>query len=163
MTFNVFMTVDRLCSLLMSYYNETVKTEDRYQEGGLDLKATEQKKIRWVIQRNIYSVMVQAKLLLYDCFFSFSEKLILKNDFLLTDEIFHKWTIISLLAQAFIIINYSIDHGIFIWFECNIVSLFSVFSYNLIMFLELSGLRYGGSSWFLRRWVKKGNLSLLSG
>ena len=48
MTFNVFMTVDRLCTLLMSYYNETVKTDDRYhgEEGGFDLKATEQKKIR---------------------------------------------------------------------------------------------------------------------
>ncbi|KAL5253065.1 hypothetical protein ACHWQZ_G015727 [Mnemiopsis leidyi] len=50
MTFNVFMTVDRLCTLLMSYYNETVKTDDRYhgEEGGFDLKATEQKKIRVV-------------------------------------------------------------------------------------------------------------------
>ena len=48
LTFNVFMTVDRLCTLLMSYFNETVKTEDRYNgdEGCLDLKATEQKKIR---------------------------------------------------------------------------------------------------------------------
>ena len=50
LTFNVFMTVDRLCTLLMSYYNETVKTDDRYlgDEGGFDLKATEQKKIRLV-------------------------------------------------------------------------------------------------------------------
>ena len=60
MTFNVFMPIEKLCSLLMCYYTENVKTEDRYHGnagggyhgnegaagGGLDLKATEQKKIR---------------------------------------------------------------------------------------------------------------------
>ena len=50
MTFNVFMTVDRLCGLLMSHYlksggGESIGDEDF----GVDVKATENVKIRWLL------------------------------------------------------------------------------------------------------------------